>query len=161
MNKFVLVYLPFVLAGCATTYQGPQSGEIAKINFKLEEGLKDGPTVSMFEGLECNPSEYGEYIGDLWDGNWTEPSTLEFTVNVPANKLLSFEFFDRTVFTGEMVMEGQFCRHTFAFIPEPGAHYTFTYGNCEYKGVVTETKEEITTQKPSGKCHSGRYFGAY
>ncbi|WP_250465063.1 hypothetical protein [Microbulbifer litoralis] len=161
MRKLIVGLLSLIFVGCATTYKGPETGELARIHFKLEEGLKDGPTVSVFEGLECSPSEYGEYIGDLWDGNWTEPSTLEFTVNVPANKMLSFEFFQRTEFTGEMVLEGQFCRNIFAFVPESGAHYTFTYGNCDYKGINTKTKEAIKTQKPIGKCHSSRYFGAY
>jgi len=115
----------------------------------------------MFEGAECAPSEFGENIGTLWDGNWTEPSTLEFTVNIPANRVIAFEFFNRTVFTGEVVREGQFCRHTFAFTPESGEHYIFTYGECDYTAVVESTQASLETVPTTGRCHSADYVGAF
>ena len=161
MGKVALFTLMLILVGCATTYKEPESGDVATIHFKLQEGLERGPTVSMFEGTDCKSSPYGEYIGTLWKGNWTEPSTLEFTVKVPAKNVLAFEFFNRTEFTGEVVLRGQFCRHTFAFTPESGKHYTFEYGDCEYKGVEAASSKVIVTTETTGKCHSGKYIGAY
>ena len=161
MKHVSILVIASIVSGCATSYVGPTEGPIAKATFQLEEGLVDGPTVSMFEGVECEPSEFGENIGTLWDGNWTEPSTLNFTVNIPADRVLAFEFFHRTSFTGEMVQEGQFCRHTFAFTPQPGEHYIFTYGACEYQAIVESTEQPLETMPTTGRCHSADYVGAY
>lgn len=161
MRLLYLVLFFFLVSGCAAQYVGPTSGPVATATFQLANGLVDGPTVSMFDGLDCEPSEYGEYIGTLWDGNWTEPSTLAFTVNIPAGRVISFEFFDRLVFTGEVVREGQFCRQLFAFEPSEGEHYIFTYGECDYSAVVESSGQPLETVEPTGKCHSGKWVGAY
>lgn len=161
MRPLFLVFAILMLPGCAAQYVGPTSGPVAKATFRLAEGLVDGPTVSMFDGLECEPSEYGEYIGTLWDGNWTEPSTLEFTVLIPASRVISFEFFDRLVFTGEVVREGQFCRQLLSFEPAEDEHYIFIYGKCDYTAEIESSGEPLETVTPTGECHSGRWAGAY
>ena len=128
----------------------------------MEEGLEGRPTISAFAVAECEPSGFGENIGTLWDGNGrSKDATLKIEVNIPADRELAFEFFNRTEFTAEVVYEGQFCRHTFAFTPEPGEHYIFTYGDCKYNATVQSTEKPLQTTPTTGRCHSADYVGAF
>ncbi len=163
MKRIVSIITCIFISGCASPYYSPNDYDTAEIRIVLKKPLKLYTAVSVFDGLECASSPYGEYVGLIGKEVTTaELTTAELKFKVVSDRVVSMELFERFKYTAIVVSRGEYCKNLIAFTPERGASYLLEYWpGCKYSLVNITRNKKVSVQRPTGKCHSGYIFGAY